>query len=207
MRFHIRDTCLIPISLVNYVLAQSTVSLSDFPEFLLLRTCTQSCIWGYSGAVADVIGCQIPWYDAWVCDTKQQESAASHVSSCVQSRYSTGNNVDAPTAVAVYTDYCYSAGFSTTGQASPTMSLDLKTNACVCNVDQQSAIAKNVGNCVTTRCTSTQDVATVVKVYTGYCSGAGYQAGVAPAKIVTSSAGALPTTAVVTVPNSPNPTT
>lgn len=126
MRFHIRDTCLIPISLVNYVLAQSTISLSDFPEFLLLRTCAQSCIWGYSGAVADVIGCQIPWYDACVCDTKQQESAASHVSSCVQSKCSTGNNVDAPTAVAVYTDYCYSAGFSTAGKASPTMSLDLK---------------------------------------------------------------------------------
>ncbi|KAH8679624.1 hypothetical protein BGZ60DRAFT_427947 [Tricladium varicosporioides] len=208
------------ILFVQQALTQSTVSFFNFPEFQLLRSCAQSCIWGSYGSVADVLGCPSPWYDVCICNPKQQASVASYVSSCARSKCITGSNVDAPTAAAVYTDYCYSAGITTAGQASPTMSLDLKTvslfqdsgykvlricaqaciwgssgsvadfpgcpfpwyNACVCNKDQQSAIARNVGNCVTTKCTGTEDVATAMKVYTEYCSGAGYQSGLVGAK-------------------------
>ncbi|KAH6683929.1 hypothetical protein B0J14DRAFT_693218 [Halenospora varia] len=195
MLLHIRYTrlTLVSIIFVHQVLTQSTVSFFSFPEFQVLRSCAQSCIWRSYGSVADVIGCPSPWYDACIYDSKQQASVASHVSSCAQSKCSTGSNVGAPTAAAVYTDYCYSAGFTTAGQASPKMSLDLKT----------SAIAKNVRNCVTTKCTGTEDMATAIKIYTEYCPGAGYQAGLAVAKTTAdSSTTSTQKSTVVTLPTS-----
>ncbi|KAF4625628.1 hypothetical protein G7Y89_g12534 [Cudoniella acicularis] len=114
--------------LINQGSSQNTVSLFTWPEYEVLRECAQKCIWGYTGSVADTIGCPGgPWYDACICNPNEMPSAASHVSICVQSSCTSGSNVDAPTAVAAYTDYCFSAGYTTAGQASPTMSLDLKT--------------------------------------------------------------------------------
>ena len=230
--------------LVNFSLAQNTVSLSSWPEFQLLRNCAQTCIWGSPGSVADTIGCPSPWYDECVCNAQYEASAAAHVSSCVNSLCTVGAKVDAPTAVAAYTDYCYSAGFATAGQAAPTLSLDLHTvslsqdagfkllrncaqsciwgsggsvadflgcpgpwyNSCVCNANQQPFVAKNVGNCITTRCTGTQDVSTAMEVYTNYCAGAGYgaagQATVAPT--TTAAAGGNPPVTTF-LPSGPNP--
>lgn len=79
-------------------------------------------------------------------------------------------------------------------------------NTCVCNVDQQPAALKNVGNCVTTQCTGTQDVATAMKVYTDYCSGAGYQLAGAAVK-TTGSGGALAGTTPVVTGSLPGGTT
>ena len=239
-RHMITSSLLLLSLLITPTLTQNTVSLFSWPEYQLLRSCAQICIWGYSGSVADTIGCPSPWYDECVCNAQYEASAASHVASCVNSLCTVGAKVDGPTAVAAYTDYCYSAGFTTSGQAAPTMSLDLHTvslfqdsgykllrncaqaciwgysgsvadfigcpspwyNSCVCNINQQPFAAKNVGNCITTRCTGTQDVSTAMEVYTNYCSGAGYELGVATATTVT---GGNPLTPTI-FPGNPTPT-
>jgi hypothetical protein len=97
----------------------STVSLFEDSEFEVLRSCAQECIWGTCCiSVADFIGCPSPWYNQCVCNLNQQSSAAAHVSTCVVSRCT--GNTDVSTAVAVYLDYCASAGYSvsTAAQAS-----------------------------------------------------------------------------------------
>ena len=96
------------LALVLSIAAQndlSTCSLSNDPEWLVLRSCASECIWGTCCiSVADFIGCPSPWYNQCVCDLNQQGSAAAHVSTCVVSKCT--GNVDVPTAVAVYLDYC-----------------------------------------------------------------------------------------------------
>jgi hypothetical protein len=99
---------------VTAVAAQTdfrTVSLSGDNEFKVLRSCAQECIWGLCCiSVADFIGCNSPWYNECVCDLNMQSSAASNVASCVSSRCT--GNTDVSTAVAVYLDYCASAGYA-----------------------------------------------------------------------------------------------
>jgi hypothetical protein len=92
------------------LLDYSTVSLFNDNEFKVLRSCEQECIWGTCCiSVADIIGCNSPWYNGCVCDLNMQSAAASHVSSYVSSRC-TGTS-DVSTAAAVYLDYCASAGY------------------------------------------------------------------------------------------------
>ncbi|EXJ72523.1 uncharacterized protein A1O5_03669 [Cladophialophora psammophila CBS 110553] len=88
----------------------STVSLSGDRGFEVLRSCEQECIWGTCCiSVADFIGCNSPWYNGCVCDLNMQNPAASHVASCISSKCA--SNTDVSTAVAVYLDYCASAGY------------------------------------------------------------------------------------------------
>jgi len=89
----------------------STVSLSEDNEFKVLQSCEQECIWGTCCiSVADFIGCNSPWYNGCVCDLNMQNAAASHVASCISSQCT--SNTDVSTAMAVYLDYCASAGYA-----------------------------------------------------------------------------------------------
>jgi hypothetical protein len=101
------------MDLVRAVTKIATVSITSNAQFLGLRACANTCVFGgefiESAGLLAYIGCTYPWYDACYCNTAIVPQASSFVSSCISAACSEVNDV--PNAFSVWEGYCGSAGF------------------------------------------------------------------------------------------------
>lgn len=126
-----------------------TVSIKTAAGYLVAQTCVKDCLWNGDTNIEWSIGCERPYYNQCYCNLDQASFATSLLSSCVpMSCSSDGPNV--ATAVSLYMNYCYSAGYPFQG-----FNVDVQTSTQ--NEGSPNVVTSTRSSVVTATATSTTD--------------------------------------------------